>query len=237
MSGSSFYMDWRFVLSVMFSRKYLLEASKSYIATLWVGWCFSFVGDQFYPDGGLLGVVPALAVTIVGLNAISLAKVVLGYKGVAVVEDRERWKLFDATRITIYTITMITGFCGVYWSADFAPNVLILFLGVCLTWVNGYALVRIPHYTTAYLAGATGEQERETGIYLLAPAIALASPGIVLVAYLQVTVGIQPSYIAAFWTPSTFVSAAVPLIYFPYFTALSWDLFYRLKNGLPMPQA
>lgn len=237
MSGATFYMDWRSVLSALFSRRYLRAAAVAYIEVLFVGWGLSYIGDVFYPNAGLVGALPSLAMIIVSLNSVSLATAILQHKGIEIVEDEDRWNQFSTIRMTIYVITMLAGFGLAMLPVGDAPQILVMVLFACLIWTNGYALVRIPHFTVAYLAGASAEQERATAIYLAAPAIALATPSILLVAVLQASVGAQETYMASFLHPATPVSALVPLVYFPFFSLLSWHVFERLRNKPSMPQA
>ena len=102
MSGSAINSEGRFVFSVLTSASYLLAAASAYAQMIFVGWGWAYIGDVFYPNAGdIIGVVPSLAVTIMGLNSISLAKPVLAKAGIAVVEDQKRWGLFMVPQLTV----------------------------------------------------------------------------------------------------------------------------------------
>lgn len=164
------------MFSVLTSASYLLAAAIAYAQMIFVGWGWAYIGDVFYPNAGdMIGVVPSLAVTIMGLNSVTLAKPVLAKAGIPVVEDPKRWNLFSVPRLTVYNITMLCGICAaIFWESEEPPLILVAFLFAGLAYVNGYALARIPGFTVAYLTNATAEQEQRAAKSLYGPTVAAA---------------------------------------------------------------
>ncbi|BCG87149.1 hypothetical protein MesoLj113c_32590 [Mesorhizobium sp. 113-3-9] len=231
MSGSAIKSEGRFVFSVLTSASYLLAAASAYAQMIFVGLGWAYVGDVFYPNAGdIIGVVPSLAVTIMGLNSVSLAKSVLAKAGITVVEDQKRWGRFSVPRLTVYIITMLWGMCAaIFWEQGPPPAILIVFLFAGVAYVNGYALARIPNFTVAYLTDASAEQERQAANRLYGPTVAVALPAIVVVACLLATAGSSETYVEGFLSWGTFLSALIPLLYFPYFVAASYNLLELTK--------
>ncbi len=233
MSGSTIRMDWRFVASNLFSRAYLIAAGKSYAEALFVGWGLAHIGDFFYPRAGaIVGIVPSLAVTIMGLNAASLAKPVLAKAGVDVIDDPAAEDRFSGSRVSIYVVAMLWGIYGAtFWQDGPPPFILLAFLFGGFAYAYGYALARIPNFTVAYLTGATPEHERVVMSQLYSHTVATALPGVGLAAYLLATAGVGPSYVGSFLTWQTFVTTLIPLLYFPYYVAVSYNLLVAAKSA------